>query len=112
MSLTDFSLKVSNFKCFADEPQGFDTLKPINIIIGRNNSGKSTLLDLMAYATRPSSIEGRGHKGRPPAVFISTTLTEDHFSRCLSRQDTRLETQRYSWTINPFAWARCHLLNK
>ena len=33
--------------CFKEEWGGFDTIKPINVIIGRNNSGKSHLLDLV-----------------------------------------------------------------
>ena len=33
--------------CFQKEWSGFDTIKPINVIIGRNNSGKSHLLDLI-----------------------------------------------------------------
>ena len=33
--------------CFKGEWSGFDTVKPINVIIGRNNSGKSHLLDLV-----------------------------------------------------------------
>lgn len=33
--------------CFQKEWAGFDTIKPINVIIGRNNSGKSHLLDLV-----------------------------------------------------------------
>lgn len=41
-----FGLKVRNLKCFC-EAQGFDTIKSINIIIGRNSVGKSTLLDLV-----------------------------------------------------------------
>ena len=33
--------------CFQREWAGFDTIKPINVIIGRNNSGKSHLLELV-----------------------------------------------------------------
>ena len=33
--------------CFKKDWVGFDTIKPINVIIGRNNSGKSQLLDLV-----------------------------------------------------------------
>ena len=33
--------------CFKKEWSGFDVIKPINVIIGRNNSGKSHLLDLV-----------------------------------------------------------------
>ena len=33
--------------CFRTGWSGFDTVKPINVIIGRNNSGKSHLLDLV-----------------------------------------------------------------
>jgi hypothetical protein len=30
----NFSVRIKNFKCFGNEEQGFDTIKPINIIIG------------------------------------------------------------------------------
>jgi putative ATP-dependent endonuclease of the OLD family len=38
---------VRNFKCFGSKTEGFDEIKPINVIIGRNNSGKSALVDLI-----------------------------------------------------------------
>ena len=38
--------------CFQKEWAGFETIKPINIIIGRNNSGKSHLLDLVESLCR------------------------------------------------------------
>lgn len=45
------SIKIKNYKCFvADNSyQGFDDIKPINIIIGKNNSGKSKLLEALKY---------------------------------------------------------------
>ena len=41
------SVKIKNYKCFRKEFAGFEQICPINIIIGRNNSGKSSLLDLI-----------------------------------------------------------------
>jgi len=42
-------LKIKNYKCFRSEFAGFDEIKPINIIIGRNNSGKSSLIDMLDF---------------------------------------------------------------
>ena len=41
------SIHFKGHSCFKKEWAGFDTIKPINVIIGRNNSGKSHLLDLV-----------------------------------------------------------------
>ena len=41
------SVKFRNYKCFKNEWAGFDEIKPINVIIGKNNSGKSSLLELI-----------------------------------------------------------------
>ena len=49
-ALDDFSVKIRNYKCFAGEAQGFESIKPINLIIGKNNSGKSSLLELIENA--------------------------------------------------------------
>lgn len=43
------SIKVKNYKCFWEEASGFERIMPINIIIGKNNSGKSSLLDLIRF---------------------------------------------------------------
>lgn len=42
------SVKFRGHGCFNKEWAGFDSIKPINVIIGRNNTGKSHLLDLVA----------------------------------------------------------------
>ena len=72
------SIKAANLKCFA-EPQGFDQILPINVIIGRNNAGKSTLLDLIAFAIEPQDLKALGHKGKSPEVFLTLPLTRDFF---------------------------------
>jgi putative ATP-dependent endonuclease of the OLD family len=75
----NFSLKVKNFKCFGEEEQGFEQIKPINLIIGRNNSGKSALLDLIDYAIK----DGREipqlfyRKSQYPEMQAEASLTED-----------------------------------
>lgn len=45
--------------CFTKEWSGFDTVKPINVIIGRNNSGKSHLLGFVE-ALCQDDLRGRG----------------------------------------------------
>ena len=49
--------------CFQKEWVGFDTIKPINVIIGRNNSGKSHLLDLVE-ALSQGELGGRQYRCR------------------------------------------------
>ncbi|HHE32030.1 MAG TPA: hypothetical protein ENL07_05240 [Chlorobaculum parvum] len=41
------SIKFKSYRCFQDEWAGFDEVKPITVIIGRNNVGKSHLLRLV-----------------------------------------------------------------
>ena len=53
LELQRCSLKVKDFKCFRDQlfgPQGCDVIKPINIIIGKNNSGKTAFLESIQFA--------------------------------------------------------------
>ena len=44
-------LKIQNYDCFGENWVGFDQFKPITIVIGRNNSGKSRLFDLVETLT-------------------------------------------------------------
>jgi len=76
--IESLAVKVRNYKCFGDEEQGFTTILPINVIIGRNNSGKSTLLELIQYAVHPSKdFQKLGHKGNTlPEVFLTHPVQE------------------------------------
>ncbi|MDH4202643.1 MAG: ATP-binding protein [Phycisphaerae bacterium] len=57
MNGVDISVKIKNYKCFRDEFAGFDKIMPVNIIIGRNNSGKSSLLDLLQFQIDPNNAD-------------------------------------------------------
>ena len=59
--------------CFQKEWAGFDTIKPINVIIGRNNSGKSHLLDLVE-ALSQGELGGRGWQYRCRGVLDEESL--------------------------------------
>jgi putative ATP-dependent endonuclease of the OLD family len=77
--LKPYSLKVSNYKCFGEEAQGFESIRPVNIIVGRNNVGKSTLLEVINHANIMMSLpEGLAHKGKIPGTTLSWLLTEDY----------------------------------
>ncbi len=59
--------------CFQKEWAGFDTIKPVNVIIGRNNSGKSHLLDLVE-ALSQGKLGGRGWQYRCRGVLDEGSL--------------------------------------
>jgi len=46
------SVKFKGHRCFKSHWAGFDEFKPINVIIGRNNTGKSHLIDLVEFLTK------------------------------------------------------------
>lgn len=59
--------------CFQKEWAGFDPIKPINVIIGRNNSGKSHLLDLVE-ALCQGNLGSQGWQYRCRGVLDEASL--------------------------------------
>lgn len=50
--LKDFSINIKGIKCFTREGSGFFSFSPITFVIGRNNTGKSTVIDALQHLTR------------------------------------------------------------
>jgi putative ATP-dependent endonuclease of the OLD family len=76
------SLYIKNYKCFFDDPQGFDEIKPINIIIGRNNSGKSSLIELLEHAIQyRRALRSPRPDQRVTSFVFKRQLTESELKR-------------------------------
>lgn len=81
-NLKELRIKARNFKCFGEEAQGFERILPINIIIGKNNSGKSALLQVVEYVVGGTpSLNTLGRMGRTPKLFIGSPLKEDNLKK-------------------------------
>lgn len=76
------SIKIKNYKSFGAEAQGFDRLCPINLIIGRNNTGKSSLLEMIERTVMENmnAIEGQWHKNNPPELIFRDVLIRPELS--------------------------------
>lgn len=70
------SIYFHGHRCFKKEWAGFDRIFPVNVIIGRNNTGKSHLLDLVA-ALCEGKLSGRGWRYRCSGILDDATLKRD-----------------------------------
>jgi putative ATP-dependent endonuclease of OLD family len=81
--LADVGLQIADFKGFG-EPSGFDSFKPINVIIGRNNSGKSALIDAIELCiSQGETFKPLKHSrnGKPFKVRITQSMDESSLRR-------------------------------
>ena len=92
----DMAIRVSNYKCFRNEEQGFEKIFPVNIIVGKNNSGKSSLLDLIHYVTDPTG----GHLNIAPEqgkCIIEFLISEAIINRVIELYSASQGTSLESW---------------
>lgn len=68
------SAKYKDGKCFKDHYAGFDKFEPINLIIGRNNSGKSRLIDFVEILCGEKLSPEHGLLGDFSSVFTAEAL--------------------------------------
>ena len=73
---------VKNYKCFDSSGGGFDSIFPINIIIGKNNSGKSSLIDLIQFVIQKhKAFIEIGRDNSSPEVLLDHNLSEQEIAR-------------------------------
>lgn len=82
----DIKIKIKNYKCFEEE-SGFDSIKRVNLIIGRNNSGKSSLLDLInAVASNSYNFnEVNWRSGNATEVIFESKISDKEISRVFQK---------------------------
>lgn len=68
----DIGFILKNYKSFGPTGAGFQSIKPINVIVGRNNIGKSSLLLALDYLC----IENKSDSTISSCIEITTTLDE------------------------------------
>lgn len=77
-----YGLYGEGFKCFGEGRHGFDDIKRLNLVIGRNNSGKSALLDLVRFALNRFPLQPFAHRGKlVPQVWLKAPITQDLLNR-------------------------------
>jgi len=74
----DLAIRAKNYKCFKEET-GFDSIRRVNLIIGRNNAGKSTLLDLIEIVvTGKYEVErSTWRDNQQPQIIFEAEITEN-----------------------------------
>lgn len=70
-------LKIGGYKSFI-EPSGIEDIKGLNLLIGRNNSGKSALLDAIEFLVNPTeSFGSHQSSNKDPQVDVTRKITSE-----------------------------------
>jgi putative ATP-dependent endonuclease of the OLD family len=111
VELANVSAKIADYKCFGADAYGFDRILPINLIIGRNNSGKSALLDLIDFLCAPKNLDRLGHQRRKPKAILSGALTDVELQQVFSPNTSggRIQAPNHweygrQWIGKDFSW--------
>lgn len=76
-------IQFSGYKLFDDEKNiKFDKITNLNVIIGKNNSGKSSLLDVIEMAYDEASFERQ--KRQIGSIRVKLPMTRDMVQRIFS----------------------------
>lgn len=88
--LQGFSFKISSFKSLADEPGDNLSFEPVNILVGRNNSGKSSVIDALRFILTKGKEYNPEHSrhGSQLSIKITSHLSENELRRVF-RENTR-----------------------
>ena len=71
-------LLIKNFKCFDNDGCYIENLKSINIIIGKNNSGKSSFIELIKFLTAGDKFFFQNRRnGKIPEVICEHVFNKD-----------------------------------
>jgi hypothetical protein len=93
------------YKCFGGDGAGYEALYPVNIIIGRNNSGKSSLLDILDYAISPQPIPASfAHQGLASELFLTSPLRETELRQVFPENSSGGDIRGNHWRDYGIGW--------
>lgn len=100
------AIKIKDYKCFTKDLdyQGFNNIKPINVIIGKNNSGKSKLLEALELIAQ--------NNGDLPFYAQFQKILDEEELKKIFRQDTRSITSSISCIGNDWDDVGSYLVGK
>jgi AAA15 family ATPase/GTPase len=100
------AIKIKDYKCFTKDLdyQGFNNIKPINVIIGKNNSGKSKLLEALELIAQ--------NNGDLPIYAQFQKILDEEELKKIFRQDTRSITSSISCIGNDWDDIGSYLVGK
>ena len=105
-----------HFKSIGETLVGINEIKPMNVLIGKNNSGKSSLLDVLErFIVVHKRRDTKTRSGNEPQFVHTQKITlEDIDTVFVVRQRSEIPTtrNRFVEVECPRAWARSRLLNK
>jgi putative ATP-dependent endonuclease of OLD family len=100
--LTATPLNIHNFKCFGVEGSGNFSFGDITVLIGRNNSGKSSVADALRWLANPKERYDKARHGRPnheSFVDIPRELTADDLRGVFSSNTSGGEIGENHWNF-------------
>lgn len=121
--LYDIDINIKSVKCFSTEGSGKFNFEPITFVIGKNNSGKSTVLDVLERISREGTTKIFADFLRfneTPRIELSSFLDEKklerEFPRNVSGGDIRgkshwdygkkFSAKKFSWEVSQDLEAR------
>lgn len=79
-------MTIKNYKCFDEDGASIETLKLINVIIGKNNSGKSSVIDIFKFlTTNDKSFFKSRRDGNEPTIDFEHKMNEELIRQSFSK---------------------------
>lgn len=108
--MEEYGIKISNYKCF-DKTIGFDEIKPINVIIGKNNIGKSSLIDMIEFHYDKDKFGKECNNNSKLKLIINKTIDENDIS-LFSKGGSSTWNKSANPHVNDYEYAKKFIVDK
>jgi len=72
------NFEIKNYKCFGEEGAYIPQFKDINVIIGKNNTGKSSIIDIVKFlTTKNKDFINQKRDGKTPSLIFDYRLSSE-----------------------------------